>query len=129
MHPAFRASVLVCLVIALPGRAAGESWVGATVFLKRSGVTIWQKTEKGGAPVRVVLTRPDYRVEAEDGDRIQVRHNGVAGWFDKADAVRLQDAVAFFSERLRADPKDVMAYNRRGWAWSLTGKEISAIED
>ena len=54
---------------------------------------------------------------------------GHVGWFDKTKAVLLEDAVAYFTARLREDPDDLFAYHRRAAAWLFKGEAAIAVKD
>ena len=74
------------------------------------------------------LSSMDYKVEAEEGDWIKVRQNGVSGWVGKSEVVRLSEAVDHFTEKIRSNPNSA-AYNYRAWAWKLRGELDIAITD
>ena len=76
------------------------------------------------------LTGIEYIVLADKGRFIQVQdEHGVAGWFDKKHAVRLEDAVDFFTDRIRAEPKNASTFCKRAIAWQLKGKFDNAVKD
>ncbi len=51
------------------------------------------------------------------------------GYVSKTDVVKLADAVAFFSDRIRADGKSAWAWRMRAEAWMLKEEFDSAIKD
>jgi tetratricopeptide (TPR) repeat protein len=120
--------VVACCVGPVRG-GEGDSWVGKQVMLKKGGVRIIA-APTGDPPEHVAtLTGMTYTVEEEKGRRIKVRHRGVAGWFDKDDAVLLEDAVRYFTDQVRINEKDAVAYAQRGWAWKEKGEYDKALKD
>jgi tetratricopeptide (TPR) repeat protein len=53
----------------------------------------------------------------------------VEGYLAKADVVLVQNAIAFFTARIRLDPKDDTAYAYRATAWMEKGEHDKAIKD
>src|SRR5579871_2491737 len=120
-------SLLLVLAVCSPAIAAG-SWVGKTILTKKAGIRIGH-TEAEESVYTATLREIDYRVLAEEGNFIKVRERGVEDWFSKNDAVRLEDAVDYFTDRIRANPNDSEAYNYRATAWKLRGELDIAIKD
>jgi tetratricopeptide (TPR) repeat protein len=123
------ALVLAC-ALACPVRAQEPSWLGKTILTKKAGIMIGHTDKQTGKEVDdAELTHTDYKVIAEQGKFIKVRHNGIEGWFDKADAVLLEDAVEHYTARIRENEKDSHAYAQRAYAWQLKGELDIAIKD
>ncbi len=124
-----RVSIL-CLLIVVPAHARQkDSWVGQTVLTKRLGIKYGQIDPTTGPQVSFgTLANIYFKVEAEDGDWVKVRQNGVSGWVDKANVVRLSDAVGYFTEEIRNKPTSD-AYNSRASARRLRGELDIAIAD
>jgi tetratricopeptide (TPR) repeat protein len=120
--------VAVLALSAAPARA-DDSWVGKRVMLKHGGVTIGHTDKNDQEVVDATLNDIEYKVEQEKGKWIKVRERGVSGWFAKADAVRLEDAVDFFTDRIRDNPNDNSAFGCRAWAWRQRGELDIAIKD
>src|SRR5580658_3475926 len=82
--------------------AQEKTWAGKSVILKRIGIKI-----DGDKQLEIAtLEEAHYKVLAEKDGRLKVKtRGGVVGWFDKDDAVILEDAVAFFTERIAEDSK------------------------
>jgi len=97
---------VLCLSIAAPALAQQkESWVGQTVLTKRDGAHFGQpKTATGDEVDLGPLTSIAYRVEAEEGDLVRVRQNGVSGWVAKSEVVRLSESVDYFTQEIRNGP-------------------------
>jgi tetratricopeptide (TPR) repeat protein len=118
------------LISVIPARAdGGGSWVGKTVIVKKSGIKIGHTDEDGRDVTVATLDGVNYRVEAEQGAFIKVREKGKSGWFSKADAVLLEDAVAYFSDRIEKNEKDAQAFDHRAAAWKLKGELDIALKD
>lgn len=126
----YRLISILTLTIAASGGVAQESWVGKTILTKEYGIKIGY-TDDAGRQVHVgELTLPDYKVTEDRGGWLQVTNEqGLSGWFDKEQAVLLEDAPAYFSGLIRKDPKDANAYFMRAIARSITDELDLAIND
>jgi tetratricopeptide (TPR) repeat protein len=111
-------------------RAEEKSWVGKKVMQKsREDLDLrivdkndqWQVVGKWKDAISTV--------QKEDGHWIKVRSGGVEGWVDKADVVPLEDAAAFFTERIRADPNDAQSYQMRAIVWEEKREYDLALKD
>jgi tetratricopeptide (TPR) repeat protein len=125
---AFACVVVVALLTTAPARA-DDTWVGKMVIIKHNGVTISQTDSSDQEVIVAMLDDLEYKVRQEKGKRIKVNHHGVSGWFAKADAVVLEDAVEYFTDRVRDNPGDAYAFGCRGWAWQQKGEVDNAIKD
>lgn len=103
--------------------------VGQKVILKRNGLQIGYTGPKGEQVYVAELKHVAYLVLAERDGWIMVRDNGAEGWFDAAEAVPLEQAVAYFSDAIRANPGDAALYTRRAAAWQEQGDFNRAIQD
>jgi tetratricopeptide (TPR) repeat protein len=115
-----------------PSGSAAESarsWKGKQVMPKRAGVRLYTVDEDGRSKDLGELTRFIYTVEADVAGKLRVRQRGAAGYLDKRDAVVLEDAVAYFTARIRANAKDTRAYSCRGLARYERGEYGLALED
>src|SRR5262249_54203449 len=122
--------VACCFVLSPSVRALNDdSWVGKKVMTNKGGVRIGYTDEQDRQVFVATLTDIYYTVEKEKGDYIKVRHRGVAGWFDKADAVLLENAIPYFTRRIRQNEKDAYAYAHRGSAWREKGEYDKALAD
>lgn len=129
--------VVAPMLLALPDRPMpappSNSWVGKTVYPRISGMyldtsvePITEKIDKKGPALNLI----SYRVYDERPDHVQVRtREGLTGWLRKADLVPLEDAVAFFTKQIEANPKDQNAFNRRAAAWRAKGELDAALKD
>jgi hypothetical protein len=116
-------SLARCLILALlgafalPATAADEnSWVGKTILLKKGSVTFSRWDDDGKTAFEAKLTRLEHKVLREEGRWVRVRDRGEEGWVAKADVVRLEDAVDYFTDRIRANAQDANAYGGRAAA-------------
>ena len=115
------------------GRALHESsedtsWVGKLVVTKKPGVQLVDMDEAGIWHEVGSLGNEVARVDEDDGARIKVRTDRGAGWLSKDDALRLQDAIPYFTERIRHNPRDARAYGMRAVALLYTSRELSYFD-
>jgi tetratricopeptide (TPR) repeat protein len=104
-------------------------WVGKGIILQKDGVRIGY-TGDDGRPVYVgELTDMVYRVLDEANGWLHVRQRGAQGWFAKESAVLLDDAIPYFTDRLRGNGRDALAYAHRGRAWQEKGELERALQD
>jgi tetratricopeptide (TPR) repeat protein len=131
MNLAMRLALIVAAGIAAASSAAAqETWVGKTIIIKKPGVKIGHTGEDGRQVYVGELYLLHYKVRGEKEGWLQVNGGrGNTGWFDKADAVVLEDAVGYFTERIRQNANDSGAYLRRAVAWRLKGEPDIAIKD
>src|SRR5947208_6293793 len=107
---------LVCLAaLAAPATAQENSWAGKTVLTKKNDLTFGYSDDNGRQKILGTLTFVDYRVLADQGGWLKVSQNGVEGWFDKTQAIVLDEAPAYFTARIRENPSADL-YNRRAIA-------------
>jgi tetratricopeptide (TPR) repeat protein len=110
--------------------AAQESWVGKTIFTKKAGIKIGNTGDDGKQVYVAELKGLDYKVLGDKDGWLQVNDGrGDVGWFDKADAVPLEEAIGYFSERIRQEPTRANGYYERGRVWRLKGELDIAIKD
>jgi tetratricopeptide (TPR) repeat protein len=108
---------------------AEESWEGKTIIVKKPDIRIGHNNEDSERVVTATLTLSSYSVLADKGGLLKVRQNDIEDWFDKTDAVLLENAVDFFTARIRANPKDADSYVMRAEAWRLQGDWDKLIKD
>jgi tetratricopeptide (TPR) repeat protein len=70
-----------------------------------------------------------YRVLGESDGWLCVRQRGAQGWFAKDSAVLLEQAIPYFSGRLRSNGRDALAYGHRGRAWQEKGELERELQD
>jgi len=135
----FALSILLApAFLALPDRPAEmkpkDTWVGKIVFIRHSGVELDPAPEPRGLPPNadegVLLMANQYRVYSERTDYVQIKtREGMLGWVKKTELVPLEDAVAFFSKQIEANPEDYGALSRRASAWRFRGEFDAALKD
>jgi tetratricopeptide (TPR) repeat protein len=125
----------------VPKGAESKSWVGKTVLPKKTSPQGVYKEQPvllprpvnnpDGTPGELthVLYAASWEVKSEKGTRVEVVEGGVAFWMQKDSLVPLGEAVAFYTTALKDDPADAYAYNFRGWARYLLGKNEEAVKD
>jgi len=71
--------------------------------------------------------------QAGNDDWLEVQHNiypgPYTGWVRRGELVKLADAAAYFTEKIRADPDKVWAWRNRAIAWTQKGEHENAIKD
>jgi Flp pilus assembly protein TadD len=128
---AYRLPLLLALVgcWAPPAWAQGESWAGKKVMPKSAGLQIGY-TDKDGKEIYVAkLTDFVYPVLQEEAGHVLLRHRGEVGWRLKTDLVPVQEAVVYFTTRIKTNPKDDYALAGRGVAKQNLGDVDGAIKD
>lgn len=128
---ACRLPLLLALLLCTtpPVSAQGESWVGKKVMPKSAGLRIGY-TDKDGKEIYVAkLTDFVYSVLQEEAGHILLRHRGEVGWTLKTELVPVQEAVAYFTTRIKTNPKDDYALAGRGVAKQNQGDLDGAIKD
>ncbi len=122
--------VLVLLGLGSIAAAGEPSWAGKTVVLTRPGVRLEIADGEKASPKPAGVARDlAFQAEKEQGGRLRLRSRRQQGWINKADAVPVERAVAYFTERLARDPKDSHAYTARGLALLADGKPDKALAD
>ncbi|MCI0642050.1 MAG: tetratricopeptide repeat protein [Gemmataceae bacterium] len=124
------AIAIVILVVSTCAAGAGEAtWTGKTIVIKRPGVKFGYTDDDGKQVYLGTLDQLSYVCTGEDNGWLKAVHGDQYGWFDKVDAVLLEDAVAYFTKAIERTPKDPSPYVRRAWAWRLVGDWDKAIAD
>jgi tetratricopeptide (TPR) repeat protein len=108
---------------------ADDSWVSKRIMLKGAPKLAIVRNKGDDQTTETELKYPSYRVERDDDGWLLVRQDGVGYRFDKSEAVLLEDAANYFTERIRERPRDGQLYTRRAVAYSLTGKPELARKD
>ena len=95
----------------------GRSWVGLKIMPRTPDVAIRHTDDAGRQVPGARLTDLVYTVLGEQNGWLQVRHRRFVDWFEKAQAVLVEDATGYFSERILVNKKDAFALAHRGRAW------------
>ncbi len=107
----------------------GPSWVGKRIMPKQGNFQM-PRVDQDGQEIGIVqVPSIIVTVVKEDGDRINLRLNGVEWWSSKANAVLLENAVPYFTERIRLNEEDATAYAYRAVAHQTNGATDLALKD
>ena len=66
-----------------------------------------------------------YRVERVEGRWLWLHTAGLQGWALATDVIPIEEAVAFFTGQILADPRDIHAYTMRAIVWSVISSASS----
>jgi tetratricopeptide (TPR) repeat protein len=105
------------------------SWAGQKIMTKMPGTLIGHTNLFGRHVYVAELTDLVYTVQREQDGWVHLRQRGVEGWLYKEQAVLLEDAIAYFSLRIRANNQDAFAFAYRGRAWKEEGELEKALQD
>jgi hypothetical protein len=125
-----RTTLVALLALLLAGLSpaadppATGTWAKQKAMARRPGLTL-TTDGPGGKPAARPVTQIVFTVLADEGGRIRVHYPGQQGWADKADWVRLADALDHFTARTQADPADAFAWSRRGSPTGTPGSRTS----
>jgi tetratricopeptide (TPR) repeat protein len=123
------AFMLGCLMPALAQDSIETDWSGKTVITKRNGVKIGQVDKNGKFNPVGELQHLQHVIRKVNGNWILIAENGQEQWAAKSDFVLIDDAIAFFTERLRAEPTEANHFCRRAVAYTLKNDFDHAIKD
>src|SRR5438270_6789041 len=102
--------MLVSFIVLCPSQmvlAADPSWQGKTILLTRPGVKLQAPEGQKIAPKTAGVARDlMFGVLKDEDGRLQISSRRQQGWIARGDAVPFDQAVAFFTKKLTADPKD-----------------------
>ncbi len=126
-HPALRLAGVVLALTLVPAFAraqqADPGWVGKRVVAKYPHFTLESEKRAG----QVLGALDTYRVDQVDGARLRItsEFSGRTGWTPADQVVPLENAIAFFSDYIRANPRDASGYLLRANVW-FKEKDLSA---
>lgn len=103
-----------------------ESWVGREILAKRPNVAL-KVGQQFGASV-AELPQP-MRVAREQDAWLWIESAGHVGWLKKDDVVAVADAIEYFSELVKKEPRNAWAYNLLGLVREQRGEFEAAIRD
>jgi tetratricopeptide (TPR) repeat protein len=130
-----RTLTLIGLFFALAGTTslpllaqADPGWIGKRVVPKKSQFTL---LSNGEAVERNVEGLEFYRVEQVDGASLLLRPEvpGPSGWASSDDVVALDQALDFFTQRIRASPADAFCRGARAFLWCDESEFDKAVTD
>jgi tetratricopeptide (TPR) repeat protein len=96
---------------------------------KQAGIRIGHTDAAGWQVYVAELTDVVYTVLDQKDGWLLVRHGSVQGWFDREQALLPEDAISFFTQRIRLNSKDALAFAHRGRAWQERGDLERALQD
>lgn len=115
------------LAAPVPKVDTSKSWVGKTVILKANGTAMKVKTTDGETElVTVRVLNP--LVLAETETTIEIFFAGKTGTLEKADVVRADDGVEYFTKRIEEKPTADL-YLRRASVYKLRAEYDDALAD
>jgi tetratricopeptide (TPR) repeat protein len=129
--PPYCAALVAWALVLTPvgAREDGQSWVGRRIILTADNVRIGHSGDNGQAVYDADLTDMVYRVLGEKDGWLRVRQRSAAGWFPKESAILLDEAIPYFTGRLRGNAQDALAYAHRGRAYQEKGDFDKALQD
>jgi tetratricopeptide (TPR) repeat protein len=120
--------LLLTPLVAIAG--GGASWKGHIVLLKGDKEVKIGKTDPKGVQVYLATLKGiSYRVIDDKDGWVKVAQDDAEGWFPKNDAVPLDDAAAYFSSRVKTNPRDDQAFGYRAEAAMLKEDFPAALKD
>lgn len=117
-------------------READSTWAGRRIVTLKGFGTYSvlggqgqpQLVQPNGLGVNIVAV-----VQRVEGDRVWIKANGAGdaavGWVNKNDAVLLEEAIPYFTDRLDHNPEDWDAYLRRAESEHALNQRASAVAD
>ena len=107
---------------------ADPGWIGKRVMPKNSKLTLivnGEEVECGGKGIDM------YRVEQADGPSLLLKAevHGFYGWTTTDQVIRVEQAVDFFAEQIRAHPENAFFHAARALLWSDRKAYDNALRD
>jgi tetratricopeptide (TPR) repeat protein len=121
-------AILILFSFTEPALAQGN-WADKVVILKKPGVKISDVDPKNSKDRKAELQGISYVVIEERDGLLKIREKGVEAWLDKAHVVGMNDAIAYFTDRIQANEKDAQAFAFRAVAWQLKREFDIALKD
>ncbi|MGL4423310.1 MAG: tetratricopeptide repeat protein, partial [Gemmataceae bacterium] len=112
----------------VPRGIVASPWLGQLVYRKTLGARLYQKTVDG-TDVVVAAAFIQYRVVADEGDRLRVIQHGKPAWFRKVDVCQPAEAVEHFTKLLVTEPNNTSWSNYRAIALKDLGRYDEAIRE
>jgi tetratricopeptide (TPR) repeat protein len=110
--------------------SAQGSWVGESVLpVKPSKEITFGNVVQGKQVLFPFSGRWPIKVRDDREEWLRIYDGHREGWVHKTDFVLVRDAPAYFSRRLRANPKDTFALLMRGAGWAQKGEPDNAMKD
>lgn len=115
----------VCVATLSAAEPDAKSWTGQKVLARKPGLSLAVEGKADRVPVKHIV----YSCVADDGEFIRVNYPGQEGRADKADWIRLSEALEYFTTLTKTDPGNAFAWSRRGVAHRYAGKLDLALKD
>ncbi len=125
----FMRTLLLAVSMLVAGPAFADDWTGKTVITKRNGIRIGHSEGDGRQVFTAELKLFDFQVRKDRDGYLLIAFAGQEDWAPKSEFVLLDDAPAFFTEQIQANPADPVNWHRRGVAWRLKNNVDAAIRD
>ena len=107
----FRAVLLMAFLAGAAGPSGGDARVGKSVVQREERLVLRRDT---GVVENPQNRLPIYRVVGVNGPWLWLRAPGLEGWADSAEVVDVDDAIAYYTDRIRASPENSFYYGMRG---------------
>jgi tetratricopeptide (TPR) repeat protein len=106
---------------ALAQQPADKAWLGKRVVQKHSNFRL--RNENLVIDPKAIET---YLVEQVNGPslRLRVERQGLGGWAQADQVIPVEEAIAFFTDYIRANPGDAHGYIMRAIIWRQEKKEL-----
>jgi tetratricopeptide (TPR) repeat protein len=119
------------VAVAAPARAqgpAGDDWIGQRVVQRFNNFPL---RVNGQAVLQSGMAIHIYRVERKDGDKLWLEgeDNGPSGWASIDQFVRIDDALPFLADRIRAHPDEAFFYALRAAIFTDRKELARALDD
>jgi tetratricopeptide (TPR) repeat protein len=127
------ALALLLLPARCPAQAPADGgWVGKRVITQYGTVLVDDRP--GGKVDDEGRDRCDfriYRVASVNGPRLWLKdeHSSAEGWAEADRVIPLDQAIAYLTDMIRANPAQPAIYNWRGFVWRERGRLDAAIAD
>ncbi len=97
-----------------------DDWAGKRIVLKSSDIPLWS----GKNPIEKTRGKlAIYFVERSKGPWLLVHGDDIEGWAAAEQVVEAEQAIGYFANRLKTNPKDAHALAMRGVLWDEVLKE------
>jgi tetratricopeptide (TPR) repeat protein len=133
MSRVIRAAVAVTLALTLNDPQStfaqtGPSWIGTRAVQTHKDFALQQEGQPGDRTKNAVYI---YVVERSKDTLVWIRAEGKgpSGWADRAELVPIEEAIEFFTERIRANPHDAFSHFMRARIWLEKKESDKAIAD
>ena len=118
----------LALVFVVQGSATAENdsgWVGKRVVQKQVAFALKIGDQNVNRKSRIEI----YRVIKVQGPWLWLEATGLAGWALATDIVPVEQAIDYFTQQARANPKDIHAYTMRAIIWQSRNEHDIALGD